>query len=100
MSTPLTIVAIIQAKPDKQALIKAELEKLIEPTTGEAGCLQYELHQDNERPEQFLFYESWASRNLWQQHMNSDHIQRYLQATEGAVAHFSIMEMTQVKSYR
>ncbi len=63
-SNKLTVVARIEAKPDKIALVKAELMKLIEPTLEEAGCVQYDLHQDNENPAVFLFYENWESREF------------------------------------
>jgi quinol monooxygenase YgiN len=47
MSKALTIVATIEAKPDKIDLVKAGLKKLIAPTLKEAGCIQYDLHQGN-----------------------------------------------------
>jgi len=46
MNQKLTIVARIEAQPDQIELVKAELLKLIEPTLEEAGCIQYDLHQD------------------------------------------------------
>lgn len=93
MST-LTIVANINAKADKIDLVQAELEKLIDITRAEEGCLQYDLHQDNENPAHFLFYENWESRDLWQQHMNNAHLAKYMKATEDAVASFTVNEMT------
>ena len=51
----LTIVANIKAKPDKIELVKNELEKLIDITRAEKGCVQYDLHQDNDNPAHFLF---------------------------------------------
>ena len=95
MVKPLTIVARIEAHPDKTELVKSELLKLVEPTLKEAGCLQYDLHQDNENPEVFLFYENWESRELWRRHMESRHIANYAAATAGAVASFVLNEMTQ-----
>ena len=92
----LTIVANIHAKADKVELIKSELLKLIPSTRAEQGCIQYDLHQDNEDPTNFMFYENWESRELWQAHMNAKHIKDYRKATEGAVEKFSISEMTQV----
>ncbi len=92
----LTIVAQVEARPDKIELVKAELEKLIVPSRRDAGCLQYDLHQDNENPAFFLFFENWESRELWQAHMATDHLRAYRAATEGAVAEFSLNEMTQV----
>ncbi|MGD1873146.1 MAG: putative quinol monooxygenase [Mastigocoleus sp.] len=92
----LTIVANIKAKPDKIALVKAELLKLIDITRAEKGCLQYDLHQDNENPAHFLFYENWESRELWQTHMNNQHLKDYMTATEGAVEEFTLNEMTHI----
>lgn len=92
----LTIVANITAKPDQIDLVKAELEKLIETTRSEAGCLQYDLHQDNENPAHFMFYENWESRDLWQAHMGNQHLQDYLAATDGAVDTFTLNEMTHI----
>ena len=65
----LTIVANIKAKTDKIDLVKAELEELIDITRDEKGCLQYDLHQDNENPAHFMCYENWKSRELWREHI-------------------------------
>lgn len=94
MNETLTIVAKIEAKPDQIELVKSELLKLIAPTVQESGCIQYELHQDNENPAVFLFYENWESRDLWQAHMNNAHLAEYMAATDGAVASFTLNEMT------
>lgn len=90
----LTIVAKILAKEEKRELVKSELLKLIPITRAETGCINYDLHQDNENPNLFLFHENWESRELWQKHMNNDHLAAYLKATEGAVEEFLLNEMT------
>jgi quinol monooxygenase YgiN len=92
--TTLTIVANIKAKTDKIALVKAELEKLVGITRAEEGCNQYDLHQDNDNPAHFMFYENWVSRELWQAHMGAQHLQDYMAATDGAVDEFMLNEMT------
>lgn len=92
----LTIVANITAKPGKIDLVKRELEKLIEPTRAEAGCLQYDLHQDNGNAAYFMFYENWESRELWQDHMNNSHLKAYQAATDGAIQEFTLFEMTHI----
>lgn len=90
----LTIVANIKANADKIDLVKVELEKLIDITRAEEGCINYDLHQDNENPAHFMFYENWESRELWQAHMGNQHLQDYMAATEGAVEFFTVNEMT------
>ena len=90
----LKIVANIHAKSDKVELVKAELLKLIPITRAEEGCIQYDLHHDNENPSHFMFYENWESRELWQTHMNAPHLAAYLAATDGAVESFTLNEMS------
>lgn len=94
--TTLTIVANIKANADQVELVKAELLKLIAVTRAEAGCINYDLHQDNENPAHFMFYENWQSRELWQAHMNNQHLAEYVKVTEGAVAEFTLNEMSQL----
>jgi quinol monooxygenase YgiN len=90
----LTIVANIKANADKIDLVKTELIKLIEITRGEQGCINYDLHQDNENPANFMFYENWSTRELWEIHMTNKHLADYTAATQGAVAEFTLNEMT------
>ncbi|PVB62172.1 putative quinol monooxygenase [Labrenzia sp. 011] len=92
----LTVVANIHARPDQIELVKAELLKLIPITRAEKGCIGYDLHQDNEDPAHFMFYENWESREIWQEHMNAPHLAAYMAATDGAIAEFTLNEMTQI----
>ena len=89
-------MAHIRANPDKIELIRTELEKLVPITRAEDGCIQYDLHQDNDDPAHFMFYENWESREQWQTHMNAPHLAAYMNATQGAVAEFTLYEMTQI----
>ncbi len=92
----LTIVAQITAAPGKEALVRSELEKLVDITRAEEGCEQYDLHQDNENPCLFMFHENWTSRALWQLHMSAPHLAAYSAATEGAISNFVLNEMTKI----
>ncbi|GAM55523.1 hypothetical protein JCM19231_5297 [Vibrio ishigakensis] len=90
----LTIVANIIAKQDKAELVQSELLKLIDTTRAEKGCINYDLHQDNENPAHFLFFENWETRELWQDHMNNTHLAEFLKAVDGAIESFTVNEMT------
>ena len=94
--TKLTIVANIKVKSDQIDMVKVELEKLVPITRAETGCIQYDLHQDNENPSHFMFFENWESREHWQTHMNAPHLAAYMQATDGAVEEFTLNEMIQI----
>jgi len=92
----ITIVANIEAKKNKIEFIKEELLKLIEPTKAEEGCIEYRLQQDDKHPEFFLFFETWENRELWQKHMDSDHIEKLIRATEGSLVDLSVTEMSEI----
>lgn len=96
MSQALTIVARITAVADQVELVKSELGKLIAPSRADEGCVQYDMHQDNDDPAQFLFFEIWETRELWLAHMEQPHLAAFGAATEGAVADLAINEMTKV----
>ena len=90
---PITIVASIRAVAGHEELVRSELEKLVEPTRAEAGCIRYDLHRDDDDPANFLFHENRESRELRQTHMDAAHLAVSMKATDGAVERFSIDEM-------
>ena len=96
MSEVLTVVARIEAKADQIDLVKAEMSGLLAPTRKEAGCIQYDLHQDIEHPAVFWFIEQWKSPEHLQQHAGSTHIAAYRKATADAIASSEIRKMTRV----
>lgn len=92
----LTILAQITAVPGKEDIVKAALMNLVAPTRAEAGCVQYDLHLDNSNPGFFVFFEIWETRELWQAHMVSPHIEANGPATAGAIDSVVINEMSQI----
>jgi quinol monooxygenase YgiN len=93
---PLTILAQIHVVPGKEEALIAEMHKLIAATKQEAGCLQYDMHRDNENPGFIMFYENWETRALWLDHMNAPHLAAYNTATEGWIESLTLNEMTRV----
>jgi quinol monooxygenase YgiN len=61
-STQPVLVVSFRARPDTAAELRGRLEELARlTTTQEPGCIQYELHTDDEDPLHFMFVETWAS---------------------------------------
>jgi quinol monooxygenase YgiN len=96
MST-VTVVAKVVAKKNSVETVKAELLKLIAPTRGEDGCLEYTLHQDNEDPSVFIFYENWGSEACLAGHMESDHFKDYVCAVDGLLGEKVVHKMTRIE---
>jgi len=96
MSQNLTIIARIQAKKENTELVKKEVLKLIEPTRKEEGCIQYELYQDNETPDVFIFSEIWENKELWQSHIENIPLQNFIKLTDGLLADLTVNQMTKI----
>lgn len=94
--TTLTIIASITANEDSVEFVKAALLKLIVPTRAEEGCLQYDLHQDNDNLARFTVIENWASSALLQAHVENTHFKHFMKETEGVLSEFSVNKMTKI----
>lgn len=94
----LTVVAKVVAKKESVESVKSELLKLIAPTRVEDGCVGYDLHQDNEDPAVFIFYETWESLACLENHMNTDHFKRYVNAVSNLIEEKVVHKMTRIDS--
>lgn len=75
----ITINAILKAKPGKEQLLREELEKVIQPSRAENGCIEYCLHESLEDKGVFVFYETWKNEESLKLHLESNHYQKYRQ---------------------
>ncbi|MEO8661020.1 MAG: putative quinol monooxygenase [Bryobacteraceae bacterium] len=71
----LIVVALLPARPDKIEDTRALLLGLIAPTRAEAGCISYQLHQNNANPADFCFIEEWKDDDALDQHLATPHLQ-------------------------
>ncbi len=93
----ISVVAKVVAKKESVEGVKAELLKLIAPTRKEAGCIDYCLHQDNEDPAVFIFYETWESLACLEKHMESDHFRSYVNAVGSMIEDKVVHKMTRIE---
>jgi len=79
----LTVIAQMRAQPGKEDELREALEALIEPTSRDEGCINYDLHQGVDDPAVFFFYENWTSRETHAQHMQAPHLAAFAARTAG-----------------
>ena len=92
----VTVVAKITAKNDTIEAVKAELLKMVAPTRQEEGCIEYRLHQDNDDPAVFVFYENWKNLDCLEKHIVSRHFQAYVAAVGDLIADKIVHKMTEI----
>jgi len=95
--TPLTIVAVITAKPGAEAELEERLRGLVGPSRADAGCERYDLHRSTETPREFLFYETWTSRADWDAHMRTPHLEALKSDAERLIQSMTIHQMEKLK---
>ena len=92
----VTVVAKVVAKKESVERVRSELLKLIASTRKEDGCIDYCLHQDNDDPALFIFYENWASEACLTRHAESDHFKNYVSAVDGLLEEKSVNKLTRI----
>jgi len=70
----LRVVAHLNALPNKIDETKALLLSVLAPTRKEAGCIRYEIYQNNANPQDLTFIEEWASDAALEAHLQTPHI--------------------------
>lgn len=71
MTSPLNVVAIMKAKPGKEAQLNTLLQAALPHFQQEPGCQAYALLADLEDPTRFVSYESWDDEAALQAHMKA-----------------------------
>ncbi|WP_201193535.1 putative quinol monooxygenase [Pseudomonas fluorescens] len=93
MSQPFTAIATLIAKAGQQDALEQHLRALLEPTRAEAGCGQYDLHQDLANPLAFYMIEQWSSDQALQAHDASAHIQHFRASAGELIEHFDLKRL-------
>ena len=82
----ITLIAILVSRPDRIDETKEFLSSLVEKTRREPECIEYNLHQSDDNPAEFTFYESWISRAGWDHHMTRPYVQEIARRAEELLA--------------
>ena len=93
MSQPFTAIATLIAKAGQQDALEQHLRALVEPTRVEAGCGQYDLHQDLANPLAFYMIEQWSSDEALQAHDASAHVQNFRAKAPEFLEHFELKRL-------
>lgn len=74
MNKTHTVVAILEAKPEKIAEIKQDLLMIAEQSRKEPACIEFYVHQDKTNPATFILYENWKSAEDHQKQFQKSYI--------------------------
>lgn len=60
------------------------------------GCLQYDVHKDNEQTNTYVFVETWESEALLAEHMEKAHFTTYKAFMGDKVERLSLQKLTKI----
>lgn len=72
-SAIVSVIAQLTAKRGQEEELGRRLRNMIPPTLAEKGCINYDLHRDNDDPATWVFYENWQSMQDLDAHIKSKH---------------------------
>ncbi|UUC47153.1 putative quinol monooxygenase [Flavobacterium cerinum] len=75
----ITIVATLRAKEQYREAVLEALQELVNASLQEEGCREYRLHTSIANPLEFLFYESWESKEAIDKHTQTTHFLNFQQ---------------------
>ncbi len=87
----IKIVALITVKPEFRDELAAEFTQLVKASRAEAGNNSYDLHQEIDQPNRFVFIENWKSQAAIDAHNASEHFQAFVHAIDGKTEHLEIV---------
>jgi len=79
MDNMCTVIAHFYAKPEKARELEKILQNFVVQTRQEPGCANYDLHQADDDPNVFMFYENWRSREEWDLHNQRPFLKSFLE---------------------
>ena len=92
----LSLVVVIKTKEEKREFVKNEVSKIVPIVLEEEGCINYDFHQDINDENIFIFYENWATREAWQNHVNSEHMKNYSKLTSDFIEEKKLYKLTKL----
>ncbi|MGD6776805.1 MULTISPECIES: putative quinol monooxygenase [Bacillaceae] len=93
---PITINAIMTAKPGMEDDLFQEMQKMVAPSRAEKGCEEYTLHQSVEQEGVFVFYETWQDEQALKEHVATKHYLNYRRKIESLVEKREVYRLTKV----
>ncbi|RXJ60308.1 putative quinol monooxygenase [Candidatus Marinarcus aquaticus] len=93
----ITVIASIVAKPEyKDEIYKSLLELHKQTHANDEGCIQYDLHINNEEENGFTFIETWRDIDALLKHSQKAHFDAFKSFIEGKIDSMSVQKLQKV----
>ena len=90
----INLTVILKSKSEYREELKSVLENLVENSRKEEACLQYDLHQNIEDPNIFIFHEVWKNKEGLDLHNKQSYLVKFSQTAESLLQEKIIIYLT------
>ena len=93
----VVVVATLSLKDGQNESVLEALKALHKATHQEdKGCLQYDLHKENEKENTYVFVETWENEALLSEHMEKAHFKAFQASLAGKVESMTIEKLEKI----
>jgi quinol monooxygenase YgiN len=78
----INLTVIIKTKSEYREEVKTILKDLVVNSRKEVACIQYDLHQNIDNPNVFIFHEIWKDKEGLDLHNEQSYIKQFGQTSE------------------
>jgi quinol monooxygenase YgiN len=75
----INLTVILKSKTESIETFKSLLLDLVQKSTKESACLQYDLHQSGQEPNTFIFHEVWENQSGLDHHNQQPYLQSFFE---------------------
>ena len=75
----INLTVILKTKPESTESFKSLLLDLVQKSTTEKSCLQYDLHQSEKEPNIFIFHEVWENQEGLDLHNQQTYLKSFFE---------------------
>mgnify|MGYP003642829530 CR=1 FL=1 len=76
------LTVLLKSKVENIEVLKSKLKELVNQSTKEASCLEYDLHQSKEDSSVFIFHEKWKDQAGLDSHNNQSYLKEFFEASK------------------
>ncbi|MFJ5861763.1 putative quinol monooxygenase [Pseudarthrobacter sp. NPDC092439] len=94
------LMPVFTAKPGQEAALREALAGLQSASRKDAGCLEYTVFADDQRPGTFVLFEGWARHEDLEAHNEEDHVKDFVTRVQPLLAMpFTVTPITPLACY-
>lgn len=90
----INLTVILKSKPESRATLKSLLLDLVQNSTKEEACVQYDLHQSGDDPTIFIFHEVWKNEAGLKLHNEQSHLISFFENSKALLQEVPIVYKT------